>query len=256
MAALLAPVAEVVAAAPASAWWATPVDRAGQHVVGWPWEDAPERPRTTGARGALVQWRTDTLIADEGAARERPADARAAAAGEWWSTPALSGVPVTTRARPEAADRPAPVGLVLVEDEAGWPTARTWPVQVPATARVLELTGPHAWTALVERFPLDVSDARRGVWWEVTGRDGAWAIPDWPAVAGEYDAVHLTVDGYLSTAGRALPVDVPGAGRPVSTLLAGWDPDATWWLTDVLPPPGEPAHWHRRDDESPRWAAG
>ena len=76
------------------------------------------------------------------------------------------------------------------------------------------------------------------------------------AVGREFDAVHLTVDGYLSTAGRALPVDVPGAGRPVRTLLGGWDPDATWWLTDVLPALGAPTDWRRQDDEPPRWAAG
>jgi hypothetical protein len=63
--------------------------------------------------------------------------------------------------------------------------------------------------------------------------------------------VHLTVDSYLSTAGRALTVDVPGA--PARTVLAGWDPDATWWLADVLPEPGEPTDWRRRDDEPPRW---
>ena len=46
--------------------------------------------------------------------------------------------------------------------------------------------------------------------------------------------------------GRALPVAVPGPAT--RTVLAGWDPDATWWLADVLPEPGEPTDWRRRED--------
>ena len=50
----------------------------------------------------------------------------------------------------------------------------------------------------------------------------------------EVDAVHLTVDAYLSAAGRALPVELPAGGAPACTVLAGWDPDVTWWISDVL----------------------
>jgi hypothetical protein len=51
-------------------------------------------------------------------------------------------------------------------------------------------------------------------------------MPRWPAVARDWDGVHLSVAGYLATAGRALPV---GAAR---TLLGGWNPDETYWLAD------------------------
>ena len=47
------------------------------------------------------------------------------------------------------------------------------------------------------------------------------AIPDYLAVAEDFDAFHLSVAGYLSTAGRSLPVG------DASTVLAGWDPDET-----------------------------
>jgi hypothetical protein len=256
LAEVLIPIAQAVVRAPASRWWAEPMAAAGQHVVGWPRDEPALPPATTGAPAALQRWRADTLVVEERAARERPADPSARWSGIWWSTPAMAGLVVTTRARPGiAVDGPAPVGLLLVEDEMGWQTARSWPVRPPATARVLELTGPGDWTALVARHPLDVSHERRHDWWRVTGWDGAWAIPDWSAVAREFDAVHLTVDGYLSTAGRALPVDVPGFGGPVRTLLGGWDPDATWWLADVLPGLGKPTDWCRRDDDPPRWAA-
>src|SRR5690606_33733195 len=50
---------------------------------------------------------------------------------------------------------------------------------------------------------------------------------------------------YLTTAGRALEIE-DGA-----TLLAGWDPDATYWPADLLVPAGEPVAWQRADDG--RW---
>ena len=137
----------------------------------------------------------------------------------------------------------------------GWATARSWPVLVPGHARVLELTGPGDWTELVERYPFEVTASRRHDWWRVTGWDGTWVIPDWAAVAADVDAVHLTVHGYLTTAGRALPVGVPALGGPARTLLGGWDPDATWWLADVLTGLGAATDWLRQDDEPPRWTA-
>jgi hypothetical protein len=138
-----------------------------------------------------------------------------------------------------------------VEDEMGWPTARSWPVPVPvpAGARVREVAGPGDWAALVARHPLPATASRRHDWYRTTGRDGAWLVPDWSSVAGECDAVHLTVDGYLATAGRALPVP----GTAAHTVLAGAAPDTTWWLTDVLPGLGEPTDWRRGQDELPRW---
>ena len=71
---------------------------------------------------------------------------------------------------------------------------------------------------------------------------GAWLIPDWVAVASDYDAVHLAVIGYLTTAGRALPV------LDACTVLAGWDPDQTFWLTDILKESGEPTEWSINQD--------
>ncbi len=79
-----------------------------------------------------------------------------------------------------------------------------------------------------------------------TGRAGTWLIPDWSAVAADWDAVHVSVAGYLTTATRALPV----ADGTAATMLAGWNPDQTWWLTDILatttPHPAE--SWHNPED--------
>ena len=81
----------------------------------------------------------------------------------------------------------------------------------------------------------------------MTGWSGRWLIPDFTAAAADYDAVHLTVFGYLTTAGRAVPV---GDAR---TMLAGWDPDETWWLADVLSGSGPAERWEAQQDELLRW---
>lgn len=116
----------------------------------------------------------------------------------------------------------------------------------PEEARIYEITDAEAWTALVAQHPLEVTASRRHDWWRVTGREGTWVIPDWAAVATRFDAVHLTVDAYLTAAGRALPVEHPSG--PARTVMAGFDPDATWWLTDVRPVLGEPTAWRCDDD--------
>jgi hypothetical protein len=95
------------------------------------------------------------------------------------------------------------------------------------------------WAQLCRRHPLPVTAARRHDWYRATGRgDVTWVQPDWAAVADEVDAVHLTVAGYLTTAGRAIHV-----GQATASVLAGWDPDATYWLTDGPTAAGPPRGW-------------
>ena len=62
-------------------------------------------------------------------------------------------------------------------------------------------------------------------------------------VAEEADAVHLTVRGYLATAGRALEVDDGWA-----TVLANWGPDATYWFGSTASRPAQQQEWRRTDD--------
>ena len=70
-------------------------------------------------------------------------------------------------------------------------------------------------------------------------------MPDWKALAADFDAVHVSVSGYLTSAG----IEIPLPERDGATVLAGWGPDVTWWLD-----PGSiriddvPVLW-RRDNE-------
>ncbi len=267
----LRPVAEAVAVAAAGnpdvRWWTEPVDGSRQRwtlfldqhplpepppvtltaglVRAWLTDERPlpEPPPLTGAAALVRAWLADTR-GNERSAHDRPKDPADWYSGRWWSSPARSRLPVTTRGLPALGA----VALVLVEDGMAWQSARCWPVAAQDAARVYEITGPAQWAELVDRYPLDVSRSRRHDWWRATGWAGRWLIPDYSAVAADWDAIHISVAGYLTTAGIASP-----AGSGARTMLAGWDPDATWWLNDVLSFTSPPECW-RQDDRAPlRW---
>ncbi len=238
------PVAQAVAAAAAAGisdvrWWTEPVDRSRQRYTQFLDQHPLPEPLLAGAAGSAAAWLADTRD-DERSAHDRPEDPASPYSGRWWSSPAHSRLPVTTRALPALGA----VGLALVEDELGWKSARCWPVAPADGARVYEICGPDQWAELVERYPLDVSKSRRHDWWRATGWADRWLIPDYAAVAADWDAVHVSVAGYLTTAGVAIPA---GGAR---TMLAGWDPDGTWWFNDILSFTSPPEDW-RKDGQTP-----
>lgn len=216
--------ADAVVAAPSAQWWSDDLDRAGQHFVAW--EDGPQWGRPTVLHGntsaqLLKKWRADTIEGDERAGRERPTDPHAPYSGNWWSTPP----PELLRSGRRAPDGSVAV-LDFVEDGLGWSRAAVTPVSVASVARVVEIRSPADWVTLCRKYPLEVSHEKRHDWFHTTGRVGRWVIPDWAAVAEEADGVHLTVAAYLRGAGTVIPVD----GEEIATVIAGWNPDETYWL--------------------------
>jgi len=242
----LRPVAHAVAVAvaglPEVRWWAKLLDGSRQRCTQFLGEHPQQQPQLGGTAGLARAWREDTRE-DEQSGRSGPRDVNVFYSGRWWSSPALSGLPVTTR-------RMGGAGLALVEDAdgRGWQLARCWPVTAQDGARVFEISGPEHWAALVERYPLEVTRSRRPDWRQATGWAGRWMIPDYAAVAADWDAIHVTVAGYLTTAGVVMP-----AGADARTMLAGWDPDATWWLSDVLSFTGPPEDWREEEDAPFGW---
>lgn len=242
----LRPVAAAIAASPAAAWWGTGLAVGEQwQVAGEPayyFEDVPP------SREALSTIH-DGLLEQERSFPVQPGGPDQAVNGEWWSIPGVWSGPGAT-ARPATSRRLPGLGaieLVAQEDSHGPERAALRQV-LPSTdgqVRVYEVRQPNDWAELVARFPIDLSRARRGVWWRSTGVDGRWYVPDWQAVAEAFDAVHVTVEGYLTTAGEALPV--PGG----HTVLGGWNPDVTYWLSDVTTGPIE--YWHRPSDDTTHW---
>ncbi|WP_426324587.1 hypothetical protein [Microbacterium sp. E-13] len=225
--------AELIAGAPAAQWWTTPMAIDDQWAV--PWEGAGRAPDDLAA--SLTEWYRRTIEDEEHAARERPSDPRANWSGMWWSIPP-HGLVRTTR----SLGGHGPARLWFEEDSLGGDSADAVPVE-GYPARVIEIAGPEDWAGLCRRHPLDVSAARRHDWFRVTGRAGAWVIPDWRSVAAEADAVHLTVLGYLTTATRPIGLDDERA-----TVLAGWNPDETFWLRGTLPRPARGERWERHQD--------
>lgn len=258
----LRPVAERIAASPSAGSWTRPLDLARQRLnlnPGWADEppvvqDTDVTVMVTGLAAWAQLWRESTERAERRAQIDRPTDVAAPISGDWWSTPLAWVDPEAPGARHAPTTTPPLLGLdhplgstemVWQEDDGGWEDTLLVPVAPVRPPRVHEVTGPSAWADLVRRFPLEVSASRRHDWYRHTGRDGAWAIPDWLAVREEFDAVHVTVAGYLTTAGRAVDV-----GDGVASVLAGWSPDSTAWLTDILVESGPRERW-RRDSSLP-----
>ena len=241
--AALWPIATALVCAPAAAWWSSSPDLTALLCTRWGRPGSAGPPPLTGAADRLRRWRAETLAAEIEAATSRPADLQAPFSGHWWSTPPTESV-TTARSLPGLGS----VELAWHEDGLGLADASIWSLETVRAPRVWEIDGPVAWVDLVERFPMEVTHSRRHDWSRTTGHVGEWLIPDWSAVADEWDAVHVSVSGYLTIATRALPLARGGA----ATMLAGWNPDQTWWLTDILGVgAGPPTTWHSDEPGRP-----
>ncbi len=232
----LTPAAQALAAAEATAWWSRPVLGVPQHYVQWiygPEQHEVDPPPLLQGTATRLRRRVEAPPTEHRRSRRR------VGSGEGWSTPGISGLVASQLVSTTGPGPSLPaVGLVLVEN-ADPICARLWPLAPESEARVYEITGPGDWAHLVQTHPLELPWSRDPRWSTITDQTGPWVIPDWAAVAQDYDGVHLTVTGWLNTIGRSIPVQ-----EEAHSMLAGWDPDATWWITDTLHPAGEITSWH------------
>lgn len=224
---VLLPVAQALAAAPAAGWWWQPVDRSAQRWVG---ADGAALPRGNGLTEA-VRLVMEEEEKDEERERSRavrsprwPLRRTTRRSVAWWSAP-LGGTVFTTTG---PIDRLPALELGCVADSAGEEQLEVWAVEIGAQARIREIGGPEDWSRLVSEFPRDVTGSRQYDWNSWTGEAGPWVLPDWTAVARDWDGVHLSVAGFLTAS--VLPV----AAGNAATLLAGWEPDRTLWLNDAF----------------------
>lgn len=222
-AASLLPVARALAAAPAAQWWWEPPDRSHQRWVG---SVGGQGPRATALAEALRAQASADDEEEKRTARELPwpPEGGRLYSGAWWSPPLENGVFTTTG--PVGA-LPA-VELGCAADSAGEDRFEVWDVEISGQARVWNITSPDEWGQLTARYPRDVTASRRHDWHQLTGRKGPWVLPDWLQAARDWDGIHLSIAGYITATGFA----IPAAGA--ATVLAGWGPDQTLWLNDVL----------------------
>lgn len=238
--------AEHLLASPLVEWWMAPLDPAGQWAVTFV-DDEPGPPvELRDSTDTLAQWRLDTLAEEARAAKERPADPAANWSGQWWSMP-----PQGLRHSTRMMHGRGPVGLWLVEDGFGQEEAYVEHLETTPDPRVFEIESPEAWAQLCREHAVEVTASKRHDWFRTTGHAGRWLVPDWALLKDKYDAVHLTMGGYLSTAGRAIAVD-----GEFSSVLAGWDPDATFWLSDLATQPSGSQVPDALNSPRQRWLQG
>lgn len=234
---MLAPLQRVAAHIAASAdaiWWSEAVKEQSQWTVNWEgW--APQIVPPLTPLESLRVARDEAIQEELVAISERPSDPTARWSGTWWSCPPWP-MPASTGGMFDGS----PAGLWFVEDSHGWEQGEAQRLGIPAGLRIYEIDTAEAWASLCAQFPLEVTAQKRHDWYRTTGRAGTWVVPDWARVAEHYDAVHLQVRGYLSAAGTAIPV-----GEHTASVIAGWNPDQTYWFTPRI----------RSLDERVGWAA-
>jgi len=167
---------------------------------------------------------------------EDKARATSGGGGRWWSRPPHGLTSATSAWRGLG-----PVALFLEEDNFGIRHAAATPVEAPPE-RTYEVTGAEAWAHLCHEYPLDVTHSQREMWREAIGFDGGWIVPDWRAMAADWDAVHLQISGYLEAATRPILLR-----EGVASVIAGWNPDETVWLTARPSVVGAPVSWRHHD---------
>ena len=125
-----------------------------------------------------------------------------------------------------------------------------WALPIADDRRVYEVHRPEHWVSLVERYPKAARRSHAG--WELPGPNQhvprsaseRWGphvvrhaisrhvLPDWSAVARDFDAVHLSWAGWLTTEGFIS--DLPSGGV---TMLRYWFSDRTFWFRNVFGAP-------------------
>lgn len=191
---------------------------------------------------SVVYWGEPPELPSDGTVRRSE---REAIDDGWSSRPPL-GTPSTTGLQFDGS----PAALWFNEDDPGLDHATSVTAASPRADRVYEIADREDWAALCRQFPDEVTSIRSRSWTAATGREGRWVLPDWKRVAESYDLVHLQIGAYVSSAGVAIPV---AGDMSTASVIAGWNPDESCWLTPALSLVQAPSNWLREQIQEPTW---
>jgi len=157
-----------------------------------------------------------------------------------------SGLWTVTDPPPEVHD-----ALLSAWDFSGAPTSR-WRLPVRPSARLWTIDRPSDWVRLVETYPKVETRAHSG--WELPGPNQhhsnskllrsfttqravrteieSHVLPNWDDVAANFDGVHLSWAGFLTSEGFISDLSDGGV-----TMLRYWGSERTLWLHDVFEEP-------------------
>ncbi len=122
-----------------------------------------------------------------------------------------------------------------------------WLLTVDASARVFEVDGPQAWHDLCVRYPAEGATGRAGRGTPDFSGDKDRLVPDWSAMAADWDGVHLTFGGWLS----AEQVRVDSASG--WTYHWAWDAEQTMWLRWLFTSSRQMPDHQERSVSDPPW---
>jgi len=213
----LRPVAEALVASPASSWWWHAFDSERQVAICSPLGKSPPR-------GSDVTRYSRLAMQSVMKYRPRLSDAFSPATGIWSSVP-RSREALRTCLNPP--NQLPPTDVFLGEDplDGGF---TVWSCVLVPEARVYEINTPGDWKNLVENYSMVESVGYRPDFERVSGITGPWVIPNWLAVAEEWDALYVSIEGFLSSNGLVQEVS---SGY---SMLSGSIPCEVSWFRDQL----------------------
>lgn len=106
----------------------------------------------------------------------------------------------------------------------GQPPYAIWRMEVDPSARVFEIHGPNDWHNLCVNYPAEGNSGRDAANEPDFSCDPGKLVPDWSQVARDWDAVHLSFGGYLTSE------QVRVESERGWTYHWAWDHEKTLWL--------------------------
>ncbi len=101
-----------------------------------------------------------------------------------------------------------------------WPTPLPcWDLQIQSDVNVYEIQGPEDWHELCLRYPAAGTNAQ--------GRNDGRLTPDWGAAATDWNAVHLSLGGLVTS------LQVRNESPEGWSMLTFQDSETTYWLNNV-----------------------